>query len=266
MASTRGTRLHEENDGTRRPVRRRVATVATTVAVSGVLLVGGATSASATPRWCQYLPFFGHVFNHGGDRHGRAVNPSDEPAATTPAPSSAAPSPQASSSPEASSVPEETVTVQGAAPTPTASASASETSSLTDEQQVANEVVRLINEQRTSQGLDALTVDDRLTAAATGQAQDMQEHDFLGSGANMHIGSDGSTFDQRIAAAGYPTDGAGGVAENAAYNYSAAGAVSSWMDSEGHRANILNPDLTSTGVGVASDGNGYYFTQDFGSE
>ncbi len=74
-----------------------------------------------------------------------------------------------------------------------------------------------------------------------------------------HTGSNGSSFDERVRAAGYPRP----AAENVAFGQSSADiVVAAWMDSEGHRRNILNCEYTAIGVGFDQRGN--YWTQDFG--
>jgi uncharacterized protein YkwD len=79
-----------------------------------------------------------------------------------------------------------------------------------------------------------------------------------------HTAPDGSTFVDRAVAAGYPRNEAGG--ENIAMGYrTAADVMDGWMDSEGHRANILNCDFAAIGVGLARDSGGTpYWTQVFG--
>ena len=79
-----------------------------------------------------------------------------------------------------------------------------------------------------------------------------------------HVGTDGSTFDQRIARTGYQANALG---ENVAFGYPTPAAVmDGWMTSPGHRANILNCAFRGIGVGVATGGDGrLYWTQNFGS-
>jgi len=114
----------------------------------------------------------------------------------------------------------------------------------------AAEVVRLVNEERATAGCDPLTVDARLQAAALGHSQDMALNDFF-----AHTGSDGSSVVDRVDDQGYDWSMLG---ENIAAGYATpAAAVEGWMNSDGHRANILNCDFTETGVG-------YYYLEDDG--
>ncbi|HEX9259634.1 MAG TPA: CAP domain-containing protein [Acidimicrobiales bacterium] len=80
-----------------------------------------------------------------------------------------------------------------------------------------------------------------------------------------HIGSDGSTLVVRLNRSGYLPAASWGVGENVAWNFSSPSSVmTAWMNSAGHRANIVNPAFTHVGFGLTNFGNGYYWTQDFG--
>jgi uncharacterized protein YkwD len=121
------------------------------------------------------------------------------------------------------------------------------------------EVVKLTNDQRTAKGCPALRVDDRLVAAARAHSADMVTANYF-----SHTGSDGSNFVAREAAAGYPKKSAS--AENIAWGYrTPKDVVTGWMNSSGHRANILNCASVAVGVGLAYNAAGApYWTQDFG--
>jgi type VII secretion-associated serine protease mycosin len=119
------------------------------------------------------------------------------------------------------------------------------------------QVVTLTNTQRAANGCGALRVDDRLTAAARAHSSDMATQGFF-----SHTGSDGSTFVDRLVRAGYT----GASAENIAWGYrTPQEVVTGWMNSAGHRANILNCTSVAVGVGLAVKADGtIYWTQDFG--
>ncbi len=121
-----------------------------------------------------------------------------------------------------------------------------------------SEVVTLTNNYRTANGCGALRIDTRLVAAARAHSTDMVTKNFF-----SHTGSNGSTFVQREVAAGYTT---GASAENIAWGYrSPQEVVNGWINSAGHRANILNCASVAVGVGVAYKADGTpYWTQDFG--
>ncbi|WP_343450841.1 CAP domain-containing protein [Micromonospora oryzae] len=121
----------------------------------------------------------------------------------------------------------------------------------------AQEVVDLVNAERAKAGCDALKIDDKLMAAAQAHSQDQADHRKM-----THDGSDGSDVGERLDRAGYAWRAYG---ENVAWNQQTPAAVmDAWMNSPGHRANILNCSFTEIGVGVANS-NGPYWTQDFGT-
>jgi len=101
---------------------------------------------------------------------------------------------------------------------------------------------------------------DLLAAAAQAHSDDMFAKDFF-----SHTGSDGSAPWDRMDRQGYQWSRAG---ENIAAGYSdAAAATQGLVDSPGHCRNIMNPDFTEIGVGVATGDSGYgiYWTQKFGT-
>jgi uncharacterized protein YkwD len=115
-----------------------------------------------------------------------------------------------------------------------------------------NQVVNLINEERTQANLDPLQMDRQLSEAAQLHSESMADDDFF-----SHYGVDGSSPFDRIEDAGYQYARA---AENLAAGYQTPEAVvQGWMNSSGHRANILNSDLTEIGVGYE------YLANDTGS-
>ena len=121
------------------------------------------------------------------------------------------------------------------------------------------EVVDRTNAERARHGLRALTVDQRLAAAAQAHSADMVRRGFF-----AHESPDGRQVWDRAVAAGYAYRK---VAENiAAGQRTAEEVVRGWMGSPGHRANILDGDLTQIGVGRADGGSyGVYWTQVFGT-
>lgn len=116
--------------------------------------------------------------------------------------------------------------------------------------------VRLTNQQRAQHGCSALRVDTHLRTAAREHSRDMQVRHYF-----EHNSPDGRTPWDRIEAAGYSRPGA----ENIAMGYPTAQAVvDGWMNSPGHRANILNCSLKAVGIGVEYGWGGPWWTQDFG--
>ncbi|MEU3901573.1 CAP domain-containing protein [Streptomyces sp. NPDC045251] len=120
------------------------------------------------------------------------------------------------------------------------------------------EVVDLTNRERVRAGLAALAADPRLTAAAQAHSTDMVARDFY-----SHTDPDGGKPWDRAAAAGAARRTVG---ENIACGQrSPADVVEGWMNSPGHRANILKADFTHIGIGLAGGGRaGTYWTQLFG--
>ena len=125
------------------------------------------------------------------------------------------------------------------------------------------EVVNLINQGRQGAGLPALNVDARLTTSAQNHSIDMACFSLL-----SHTGSDGSSIEQRIAAAGYPGSnlqeiiyGGTGAYPQTAFDW--------WMNDPTHHAVIFNTGITDIGVGfafVSDSAFGDYYTVDVGSQ
>jgi uncharacterized protein YkwD len=130
----------------------------------------------------------------------------------------------------------------------------------------------LVNKQRAANGLIPLAENSKLDAAAANHNNDMIAGDYFD-----HVSPSGSTPLERIRAVGYIVAGAGyEIGENIATGSSGIDTpeaiVNDWMNSPGHRANILNAAYTETGIAVApampaSVGGGLSgatYTQDFG--
>ncbi|MGI5419372.1 CAP domain-containing protein [Actinomadura luteofluorescens] len=117
-------------------------------------------------------------------------------------------------------------------------------------------VVSLTNAERAKHGCPALRNDARLATAARKHSADMAANNYFD-----HTSRNGDSPWKRMEDAGYSSPGA----ENIAKGYPTASAVvKGWMDSPGHRANILNCGLRAIGVGMASGSGGPLWTQDFG--
>ncbi|WP_238935448.1 CAP domain-containing protein [Saccharopolyspora spinosa] len=118
-------------------------------------------------------------------------------------------------------------------------------------------VVRLVNAARAQANVAPLQTDERLRTAARDHSKDMARRDFC-----AHNNPDGLTPSDRMRAAGYPQPGAENVAKGQNSPHSV---MRAWMNSPGHRANLLNPEFTTIGVGAyfgRSDGPSW--TQNFG--
>lgn len=140
----------------------------------------------------------------------------------------------------------------GATPPPTTTPPPNPTAT-PDPNQFVQQVVALVNIERAAVGCNPVTIHTQLNQAALGHSQDMALNDFF-----SHTGSNGSTPWQRITASGYGSFSTAG--ENIAAGYSSPQEVmNGWMNSSGHRANILNCAFQHIGVGY------YYLANDTGS-
>ncbi len=124
---------------------------------------------------------------------------------------------------------------------------------------IASQVLAYTNQARARAGCSALSLSSTLSRAAQGHAADMAGHDYF-----SHTSRDGRSFGTRIRNAGWTRTA--GLAENiAAGQTSPAVVVKAWMDSPGHRANLLNCAYRYLGVGYATGGTyNKYWVQDFG--
>ena len=104
------------------------------------------------------------------------------------------------------------------------------------------EVFDLINAKRVASGLSALKIDDEVQNIARIKAQDMVDSNYFSHTSPIYASPFNMMKSFRIS---YKTAG-----ENIAGNSSNSGAVNAWMNSEGHRANILNSSFNYTGIGV----------------
>jgi uncharacterized protein YkwD len=119
-------------------------------------------------------------------------------------------------------------------------------------------VLDLVNAERAAHNLAPMVVDARLQLAAQRHSEDQAAMRRM-----SHVGSDGSSMVQRIDRVGFPWRSA---AENVAVGFSTPQSVmAAWMNSPGHRTNILSAN-THIGVGLATGSDGrIYWTQVFGA-
>jgi uncharacterized protein YkwD len=136
---------------------------------------------------------------------------------------------------------------------------------------MAEATLCLVNGERADRGLAPLSGNARLADAATAYAQDLVAGQYF-----SHTGRDGSGVLERIKRSGYVPRGAAYVlGENLAWGSGALATpgaiVNAWMNSPGHRDNILNPDFREMGVGVvrgnprSADGRGATYATEFGA-
>ncbi|MEU8068394.1 CAP domain-containing protein [Micromonospora sp. NPDC049151] len=256
-------------DERRRPKRRlsrplviggaaAAATLVVSLGVGAVLLPGG---DQGTKRTSADAPVAAAPQGPEGTEEAPADVLAPEPASPSAVPTTAAPSPTKKATPkpsrstapsrqqERSSAPGGGSSSGGTGGTGTKAAA---TTGLSAELQ---QVVTIVNQERAKAGCKALTVNAKLNLAAQRHSQNQADHKKMD-----HTGSDGSQPWDRVKAAGYSYSMVG---ENVAWNYQTPAAVmEGWMNSEGHRKNILNCSYTQIGVGVARS-NGPYWTQVF---
>lgn len=223
-----------------------------TAVLAGAIVAGAATAFASTGQPVGEQPGLriGLSGDQVADAPGNLVipvpgkRPTGDPAPPA-APTTTTRPPKTTSSSTAPAPPPPTTTTETAEPPapPTATGGTAQ-----------DEVVSLVNSFRADAGCGPVKVDDRLAAAAQGHAEDMSNRDYF-----SHDSLDGRTFDQRIRNAGYPSPGAENIARGAT---TAEDVMRMWMDSDGHRRNILNCDLGTLGVGLDRDG--WYWVQDFG--
>ena len=121
----------------------------------------------------------------------------------------------------------------------------------------AQEVVKLVNKERNAAGLSALTENSRLSEAAQAKAEDMMKNGYFSHTSPTY----GSPFEM-MKTFGITYKSAG---ENIAKGQKTPAAVmNGWMNSSGHRANILNASYEQIGVGFCKDSSGVtYWVQMF---
>ncbi len=125
---------------------------------------------------------------------------------------------------------------------------------------VQQQILALVNVERKKANLQPLTLNSKLSQAAQNHTNDMVSKSYF-----SHTSPSGGTMVSRVNATGYVYSTIG---ENIAAGSSTATAtMTQWMNSPGHRANILNPKFRELGVGYAPSKDQYrhYWTQVFGA-
>jgi uncharacterized protein YkwD len=181
----------------------------------------------------------------------RSASPTPTPSPST---SSAAPTETPSKKPQAtpSKKPKPT-------PSRTATKAPKETSApvtVSAESAAAAAVLSLVNEERAKVGCSAVAANSGLADLAQDFSEDMAERGFFD-----HTDPSGLSPWDRAAKAGITDLGGENIARGQA---DAAAVMEAWMNSPGHKANILNCDFKTLGVGVHLGAGGPWWTQDFG--
>ncbi|MFE1879222.1 CAP domain-containing protein [Streptomyces diastatochromogenes] len=278
------SRGHRHKKRVAKPVRTGLLGVSAAVALGTVAVATGVVPG------LQNYQLGGSTHTTGGDRIQAADSPSNTATeqggtsgsadssapsretrpATSPTPSasaSASASPSASASASAtptkqpSKKPKPAATATKPKTTPSRKATKAPTASsapVTVSTQAATEaqVLKLVNEERAKVGCSALAANSSLTKLAEAFSDDMAARNFFD-----HTDPDGATPWDRAAKAGITDLGGENIARGQA---DAAAVMEAWMASPGHRANILNCDFKTLGVGVHLGPGGPWWTQDFG--
>lgn len=125
-----------------------------------------------------------------------------------------------------------------------------------DASSIQSEVLRLVNIERSKEGLSSLKLSNELSSVATKKSQDMADNNYFSHTSPTY----GSPFDM-MKQFGINYTSAG---ENIAQGYNSAEAVmNGWMNSPGHKANILSSNFGTLGVGYVNKGGTTYWTQMF---
>jgi uncharacterized protein YkwD len=136
---------------------------------------------------------------------------------------------------------------------------------------IAAATMCLVNGERADAGLPALTGNGKLDQSSIGHSQDMVAKSYF-----AHESQDGRDVIDRVRVTGYiPDDGEWTVGENLAWGTGTLatpkGIVQAWMNSQGHRENILRSGFREAGLGIvvgnprSADGQGATYTMNFGS-
>lgn len=129
----------------------------------------------------------------------------------------------------------------------------------TDIEEMEAEIVRQINNIRQENDLNVLEDNDRLAQVARSYSRTMAQENFF-----SHTSPDGTTPAQRVGSAGILFRVVGeNLFQSTNLPNPSERSVEGWMNSQGHRENILRSVYTQTGVGIWRDGNTYYITQLF---
>jgi uncharacterized protein YkwD len=176
------------------------------------------------------------------------------PPTTPAAPAPATPSAQPTTAPSSSAA--TTTTAPSASPTPTPTPTASDSQAAEGDNSPEGQVLTLVNAERAKIGCAPLIQDKALAKLAADFSKDMAQRDFFD-----HTDPDGDDPWERATLAGITNLGGENIARGQA---DAAAVMDAWMNSPGHRANILNCDFKTLGLGAHFGAGGPWWTQDFG--
>ncbi|MEU3249467.1 CAP domain-containing protein [Streptomyces sp. NPDC006997] len=213
---------------------------------------GGASGSAESPEGTATSP--------GGQRPGSASGDASDSAKPSPSTSSAAPTKTPSKEKEPEATPSKTAEPKPVTPPSNAATRTPEQPSapvtVSREEAAEAEVLKLVNQERAQAGCSPVAANSALASLAGAFSADMAARDFFD-----HTDPGGATPWDRAEAAGIADLGGENIARGQA---DAAAVMDAWMNSPGHRANILNCDFTTLGVGVQFGEGGPWWTQNFG--
>ncbi|WEO95050.2 CAP domain-containing protein [Streptomyces sp. FXJ1.172] len=227
--------------------------------------LGGSTDTTGSEQ-VQAVDPPGDTATEQGGASGSADSPggipvagaeSSSPSASASASASASPTPTASKTASQQPTPTATASKPTSTPSRTAARKPSTAPVAVPAQAAAEaEVLKLVNEERAKVGCSALSANSSLTKLAEAFSADMAARGFFD-----HTDPDGKSPWDRADAAGIADLGGENIARGQA---DAAAVMQAWMNSPGHKANILNCNFKTLGVGVHFGSGGPWWTQDFG--
>ncbi|MFD9792964.1 sigma-70 family RNA polymerase sigma factor [Streptomyces sp. NPDC059070] len=255
-AVTRGERRRDRDRIRRR--RRAAAVLAGATAIGGLAVVIQISTDSAAPERSALDAPAGAAVTALGS--GGATTPAPAPNASSDSPSrkpSSSPSPSRSAT--ASKSPAHSPSPRAAASRPAPTRTRSAPGGLAQQPSSGvQQVIDLVNGERAKNGCGPVTGNAQLATAAQRHSDNMAAQNFFD-----HTDPSGDGPGERITAAGYRWSTYG---ENIARGQQGpADVMNSWMNSPGHRANILNCSFKELGVGVHYGSGGPWWTQDFGA-
>ncbi|GAB1327334.1 CAP domain-containing protein [Streptomyces sennicomposti] len=225
----------------------------------------GGTSGGALPGDRRGAPGAGRGAGRPASPTGSAARPpatpspsapaaTPSPAATAPATPAKPPAAEPTTGPAGTAAPQETAPAAPATRIPRQRTRPPAT--VSTEAAAAAEVLSLVNQERAKAGCSPVTADGALVSLAEKFSQAMADQGFFD-----HTDPSGASPWDRAAELGITGLGGENIARGQA---DAAAVMDAWMNSPGHRANILNCDFRTLGVGVHFGTGGPWWTQDFG--
>ncbi|WP_234042285.1 sigma-70 family RNA polymerase sigma factor [Streptomyces marianii] len=234
--------------------RRRRRTTAVAAAVAALVAAGGAAHLLLGPEEPEEPT---STVAAPASPEPSSPSQSASPSPSLSASPSPSPSPSVSASPSKTAKPKPKPSTARPKPKPTPTPEAPDPEPPLPSGDVA-QVVALVNTERAKAGCGPVRSNDKLETAARRHSEDMAARGYFD-----HTSPDGTDPGDRITAAGYRWSTYG---ENIARGQQSPSSVmDSWMNSPGHRANILNCSFKELGVGIHDASGGPWWTQAFGT-